>query len=42
MLTLVMRLNYKCYWDAGALVHVFIVNGHMLTIRELEGWDIEA
>ena len=39
MLTLVMRLNYKCYWEAGALVHVFIVNGHMLTIMELGRYD---
>lgn len=35
MIVLVMNLNYKCYWD-GHLVHVLIVNGHMLTIVELE------
>ena len=35
MIVLVFRLNYKCLWD-GALVHVLLVDGAMLTIREVE------
>lgn len=34
MITLVMRLNYKCYWEDGILVHVFIVDGAQLRIGE--------
>ena len=34
MLILVMRLNYKCYWEDGILVHVFIVDGAQLRIGE--------
>ena len=36
MVVLVFRLNYKCYWD-GVLVHVFLVDGGMVTIEEAEG-----
>lgn len=38
MIVLVVNLNYKCYWEGGILVHIFIVNGHMLTIKEW-GYD---
>jgi len=34
MITLVHNLNYKCYWEAGNLVHVFIVDGAQLRIGE--------
>ena len=33
MIVLVMKLNYKCYWDV-VLVHVFLIDGHMVTIEE--------
>ena len=36
MVVLVMRLNYKCYWD-GDLVHVLLVDGGMLRITEVVG-----
>jgi len=36
MIVLVMRLNYKCYWD-GKLVHILLIDGDMITIKELEG-----
>jgi len=29
------RPNYKCYWD-GELVHVFLLDGGLLRIREAE------
>ena len=34
MIVLVMRLNYKCYWEGGFLVHVFIMAGTQLRIGE--------
>lgn len=35
MIVLVYRRGYKCYWD-GELVHVFLVDGSMLKITEVE------
>ena len=35
MVVLVCRPVYKCYWDGG-LVHVLIIDGGMLRIREVE------
>jgi len=33
MITLVFRLDYKCYWD-GFLIHVFLIDGIHITIEE--------
>jgi len=36
VIVLVARRNYKCCWDGG-LIHVLLVNGGLLRIREVEG-----
>jgi hypothetical protein len=35
MVVLVCRDNYKCCWD-GQIVHVLLVDGAMLTIKEAD------
>jgi len=36
MVVLVHRGSYKCCWD-GQIIHVLLVDGAMLTIKEAEG-----
>ena len=36
MVVLTYRRNYKCYWE-GEIVHVLLLDGGMLRIREAEG-----
>jgi hypothetical protein len=35
MVVLVCRSNYKCYWE-DQVVHVLLVDGAMLTLKEAE------
>jgi len=36
MVVLTYRNNYKCYWD-GELVHILLIDGGQLRIREVKG-----
>ena len=39
MIVLVTNLNYKCYWEDGILIHIFIVDGAQLKIGEwVDDW----